>query len=273
MPKFAIKLVYLGRGFHGWQKQPKLRTVQGELESSLERLFNLQIKVVGASRTDAGVSAEGQVASFSIPRGDFTPKRLSSVLESFLPKDIHIVDAVVVPDNFSARFSAYGKLYIYTLASHRMPLDPAVQPVRLTNKLNLSLIPRIKRAFIGEHNFSAFSKSSSTEKDSTRLIFHFDIIPQGELLRLIVVGESFLQYMVRGIAGATLACLQGHISPENISEMLTTGKRSYHFRTLPPEGLLLKKVFYSREKLASVVNWLKQNPTVDRRLDEMLAGI
>ncbi|MCD6098783.1 tRNA pseudouridine(38-40) synthase TruA [bacterium] len=273
MPKFAIKLVYLGRSFHGWQKQPKLRTVQGELESSLERLFNSRIKAVGASRTDAGVSAEGQVASFSIPRGDFTPKRLSLALESLLPQDIHIADAVVVPDSFSARFSAYGKLYIYTVASHRMPLNPVVQPIRLTNKLNLSLIPKIRRSFIGKHNFSAFSKSSSIEKDGLCLVFHFDIVPRGKLIHFIVIGESFLQYMVRGMVGAALACLEGNILPENISEMLRKGKRLYHFRTLPPEGLLLKKVFYSREELTSVINWLKQAPTVDWRLDEILAGI
>ncbi|HHS49975.1 MAG TPA: tRNA pseudouridine(38-40) synthase TruA [candidate division Zixibacteria bacterium] len=241
MPNFKLTISYDGTDFCGWQVQPKDRTVQGEIEACLGRLYDREISITGAGRTDAGVHAIGQVASVTLP-DKFDNHDLMYRMNSILPDDVAITSLERVADDFSARFSAVGKIYEYSIVRRKTP--------RLRNfallaehEFDMSRLHETAEAIIGVHDFSAFAVKKSLPENPTCNIFSARW-REGDILRFTVEGNRFLHQMIRGLVGAMLDCSRGKFSAFQFAELLQSGERSVPFAVSPPHGLCLIEVKY-----------------------------
>ncbi len=268
-PVRHIRLVveYDGTALCGWQRQANGPTVQGHLEAALGKLLAHEVAVVGASRTDAGVHARGQVASFRTER----PIPLHGIrrgLNSLLPAAIAIADAAEVPDDFHPRFSATGKHYRYLVftRSERSPRwrDRAWHH---PGALDLAAMRQAASALIGEHDFAAFRAAGCTAKRTVRRIDEISI-SGGEaedprdatrggvngpalpwLVAFDVRGNAFLRNMVRIVVGTLVEVGEGRRPVEQVAEILASRDRTRAGITAPPQGLELVSVRYDGRKM------------------------
>jgi tRNA pseudouridine38-40 synthase len=238
MPNYVLLLSYVGTHFHGWQVQPNLRTVQGVLKESLQRLFKEDIKLVGCCRTDTGVHAREFVANFSAQR-EIKPEQLLKALNSILPQDIGI-KKVWVQEGFNARYSAKGKVYLYRiLNSHSR--DPFLEPFvwRIPKQLDFSIMLETSKLFLGKRDFSAFAKIEE-EKNTLIDLEDVKLSKFEELIEIRIRARSFLRYMVRRIVGSLVQLGLGKISQEDIQSYLLN-KKTCPF-TAKAKGLTLERV-------------------------------
>ncbi len=249
--RIALLLAYDGRSLSGWQIQPRDVTVQGLLEEVLTSLAGTPVRVTGAGRTDAGVSAWGQVAHADLPGSFPVPlDRLPRVLNTRLPPEIRLLKSLRVPGTFHARHSATGKIYKYTfrllpegLVSHPLA-DPFSSPIRVG--FDLTKVREASKAFIGQHDFRHFSVASSLPEDPVRRVtgIFWETLPAG--LALWISGPGFLHRMVRMVGGFLKEVGEGRRSGSEIPSLLHRGAPP-PFRPvspLPPEGLALVRVLY-----------------------------
>ena len=240
---FRLVVAYDGTGFHGWQRQPGQRTAQGELEAALGRVLeDSTVTVAGAGRTDAGVHARGQVASFthvtSLPARAFPP-----LLCRELPRDLRVVAADEQPDGFHARHSARARRYAYRLLAapdllaERYAWAPGRMPVLAA--LQASVLP-----LVGEHDCSAFQAVGSSPADSTCRIVHARWEPSPDGARFDVMADHFLYHMVRNLVGTSLDAAASGDPGAHMREVLESRDRSRGGVTAPPEGLSLESVAY-----------------------------
>src|SRR5947207_2453550 len=247
---FRFLLQYDGTDFHGWQIQDDLRTVQGELTRVLSLLDGREVAVHGSGRTDAGVHAEGQVASARIQR-QITPQRLRSAINGNLKDDLRVLFVDAAPDDFHARYSARAKTYVYRVV-HGQVISPfwsryALQEAR---PLDLSRMRACARLFQGEHDWTAFSAAETESESRVRKVTNLDI--EGgwnsrgncHLIQLTVTANGFLRYMVRSIAGTVLAVGRGEIDEGTVARALDERRRDLAGPTAPAHGLTLKSVQY-----------------------------
>jgi len=238
MPNYVLLLSYVGTHFHGWQVQPNLRTVQGVLKESLQRLFKEDIKLVGCCRTDTGVHAKEFVANFSAQR-EIKPEQLLKALNSILPQDIGI-KKVWVQEGFNARYSVKGKVYLYRiLNSHSR--DPFLEPFvwRIPKQLDFSIMLEASKLFLGKRDFSAFAKIEE-EKNTLIELEDVKLSKLEELIEIRIRARSFLRYMVRRIVGSLVQLGLGKISQEDIQSYLLN-KKTCPF-TAKAKGLTLERV-------------------------------
>jgi tRNA pseudouridine38-40 synthase len=242
-----------GMNYHGFQLQPNLPTIQGEIETALLKIFDENIKITGCSRTDAGVHARGFCFNAFI-NNRIPCDNLVRAMNTFLPSDIAVISCEEADEKFNARFSAVSKEYIY-LVNNKKQRDVFTQSYHYPYKINLGLMREATEIFIGEHDFAAFCKSDGkNETDSTiREIFSFDIIENNGFIEFIIKGSGFLYNMVRIMAGTLIYINEGKRSIIDIEEAFKTGDREKTGKTLPPYGLYLNKVFYSRGDYQSPV--------------------
>ncbi|MGC8529892.1 MAG: tRNA pseudouridine(38-40) synthase TruA [Leptospirillia bacterium] len=252
--RIALLLAYDGRDFSGWQVQPNQRTVQGLLVDALTTLCHTPVGVIGSGRTDAGVSAWGQVAHADLPEGFSIPvDRLPRILNTRLPESLRVLDCRRVPSSFHARHSARGKIYRYVF--RRLPVNLSLHPLATPFAAPLPpdfFLPRAREAstfFLGTHDFRHFSVASSLPDDSTRRIDNilWEERPAGVILW--VTGPGFLHKMVRMIGRYLLEAGEGHRPLEEIPTLLRK-EAPPPFRTvepLPPEGLALARVLYDTD--------------------------
>jgi tRNA pseudouridine38-40 synthase len=245
MPR-TIKLTieYDGTDFHGWQVQPGLRTVQGELQAALRQMTGEDRCARGAGRTDAGVHALGQVATFTtetaIPLEGFRRG-----LGRLTPPDIGIRAAEEVPEGFDARFSATGKRYRY-----RLLVAPAPSALRrhvthwVVRPVDVDAMRAGAAHLVGRHDFAAMHAADDHREDAVRTVFSIDVRGEGDEVVIDVVGEGFLKNMVRIIAGTLLEVGTGKHAPAWIAEVLATRDRRRAGPTLPAQGLCLVEVLY-----------------------------
>ena len=241
--KYKATVAYDGTNYAGWQIQPKLHTVQQQIETALETLFGVKTPIIGSGRTDAGVHAEGQVFSFesntSIPE-----KRLYKAINAYLPEDIRVLDCSIADTDFNARYSAKKKTYSYKLYCSEVenPLKERyavkIFPVDI-DKMRLAA-----KTLIGTHDFKAFCSTGSSVKTTVRKIYSLTIKKCGDDITVTVCGNGFLYNMVRIIVGSLVAVGENRLSIENIKKALESGERNLLGKTLPPKGLTLKKVYY-----------------------------
>jgi len=247
---FRLLLQYDGTDFHGWQIQDELRTVQGELTRVLSLLEGQKVVVHGSGRTDAGVHAEGQVASVSLQR-EISPQRLRNAINGNLAPDVRVLFADVVPEDFHARYSARGKTYVYRII-HGPVISPfwvryAYQEARA---LNLVAMRRCVGLFIGEHDWTAFSAAQSDTESRVRKVESLEITDswnarsRSHLIEIAISANGFLRYMVRSIAGTLLAVGRGEITEDAIARAISEGERGEAGATAPAHGLTLKSVRY-----------------------------
>jgi len=247
--RFRIVVEYDGTDFHGWQRQiandgSDLRTVQATLEDAIRDMTGETLFVRAAGRTDAGVHADGQVASFDLA-ANIPPHGLLRGLNSILPADVAIVDVAEAAPDFDARFSARGKIYRYTVWNHfvRSPrLARTAWHVR--TPVDMDAIRRAAVSLVGEHDFRAFRASDCDRKTTNRIVRRVDIDRQGPLLTFDIEATAFLKNMVRIIVGTLVDIGRGRIPDDAPARMLATGDRSAGGMTAPPGGLTLLRVIY-----------------------------
>lgn len=247
---FKLTLQYDGTDFHGWQMQSDERTIQGEITRALTLLNRSPVVVHGSGRTDAGVHAEAQVASVHMSR-DITSEKLVEALNGIISRDVRVIEATTVPDDFHARYSARSKTYTYRIFNSQV-LSPfwSRYAVHERRGLDLSMMRRCAALFLGEHDWMAFSPIQPDLRDRVRTITNLEVCErydergQGSMLELTVSANGFLRYMVRCIAGTLMAAGRGELTEEGISRAINDGDRTRVGATAPPHGLTLKRVLY-----------------------------
>ncbi len=247
---FKLLIQYDGTDFHGWQVQENQRTVQGELERTLSLIEDAEVHVNGSGRTDAGVHAEGQVASVQLNR-EFTPDKLRLAINGNLWRDVRIMSVKKVDDSFHARFSAKGKSYIYRVVN-----APVISPFWLryahheARPLDVGRMNNAARLFLGEHDWTAFSAARSDVENRVRTINDFSVESfwdnraNASILEFRISADGFLRYMVRSIIGTMLEVGRGEKDFDTIQTAIVSGDRSLAGTTAPANGLTLLKVHY-----------------------------
>jgi tRNA pseudouridine38-40 synthase len=247
---YKLLIQYDGTDFHGWQSQDGLRTVQSEIERALSLIEGKSVAVFGSGRTDAGVHAEGQVASVEIQR-EITPRKLRAAINGNIGRDVRVLEVEEVDSEFHARYSALEKTYVY-----RVMNGPVMSPFwsryahHEARSLDLEKMQAAAELFIGRHDWTAFSAAQSDVEDRVRTITaaqiskRLDERSHGPLIEMRVSAEGFLRYMVRSIAGTLLAAGRGELDRSAISEAIETGVRPLVAATAPACGLTLLSVKY-----------------------------
>jgi tRNA pseudouridine38-40 synthase len=242
--RWRIVVEYDGTDFRGWQRQVDQRTVQATLEDAIRDMTGETVFVRGAGRTDAGVHADGQVASFDLAL-NIPPQGLLRGLNSILPVDLAITDVAEADPAFDARFSARGKVYRYTVWNHfvRSPrLARTAWHVR--GAIDTDCVRRAAALLVGEHDFRAFRASDCDRRTTNRLVRRLDVDRQGALLTFDIEATAFLKNMVRIIVGTLVDIGRGRIPEDAPARMLATGDRSAGGMTAPPGGLTMLRVIY-----------------------------
>jgi tRNA pseudouridine38-40 synthase len=246
---YRLLLQYDGTDFHGWQIQDGLRTVQGELKRVLSLLDGREVTVHGSGRTDAGVHAEGQVASVDLQR-EITSEKLRAAINGNLDEDVRVLFADVVPDEFHARYSAISKTYIYRVAH-----GPVMSPFWMrystleTRPLDFDRMRGCAKQFVGEHDWTAFSAAQSDAESRVRKVTEVEISDGADkrdlcLIEFTLTANGFLRYMVRSIVGTLLGVGRGEIDEATVARAIREGNRNLVGATAPARGLTLKNVQY-----------------------------
>lgn len=247
---FKLTIQYDGTDFHGWQMQDELRTVQGELTRALTLIDGRGVIVHGSGRTDAGVHAQGQIASVRVER-EITPEKLRAAINGNVAKDLRIVEAQIAGDDFHARYSALEKTYLYRVVN-----APVMSPFWLryahqeARPLDLESMNACAALFPGTHDWTAFSAAQSDSETRTRTITQLEVSERsderagGRMVEIKASADGFLRYMVRSIAGTLLAAGRGEINEKQIERAIEHGDRSLAGATAPACGLTLWSVRY-----------------------------
>jgi tRNA pseudouridine38-40 synthase len=248
---YKLLIQYDGTNFHGWQSQDGLRTVQGELERALSLIEGNKVNVYGSGRTDAGVHAEGQVASVEIQR-EITPEKLRNAINGNVSKDMRVLAASVASDEFHARYSAIEKTYVYRIVN-----APVMSPFwsryahHEARKVDLEVMQKAAESFLGKHDWTAFSAAQSDVEDRVRTITHLEITERTDersrstLVEIRVSADGFLRYMVRAISGTLLSIGRGELNSDAVQKAIAAGVRPTVAATAPACGLTLLSVRYS----------------------------
>ena len=251
MRYFKLTIAYDGTDFHGWQVQTNKPTIQGEISNVLSRLTQERVAVYGAGRTDAGVHALGQVASFKT-LSPLVAAEFQRALNALLPPAIRIVGAEEVGPTFHARWSARGKTYRYRVYRGKV-VPPMIwrYVLHYPFPLNEDAMQDAVRRFAGVHDFASFAASTGSEDDdqersTEREIFSSELARSvdGEELIFTVSGRSFLRYMVRKMMGTLLDIGRGKLVPDDIERLFALKDRSKPGPTVPAQGLVMVAVVH-----------------------------
>lgn len=240
---YKITLAYDGTNYQGWQMQGERPTIQLTLSRALAKLAGTPVVVHGAGRTDSGVHAEGQVASFHLTK-EWTGQALRKALNGNLPPDIRILMAEPVAEEFHARFSAKGKTYRYQIYNAEI-LNPLLArfawhfPYPLADEQ----LTRDGQALLGTHDFTVFTVADCETKTNVRTITEFRFVRHDSLLQLYFTGDGFLRYQVRTMVVALLEMNRGRL-PMTMPELLQSQQRALVRGLAPAQGLTLLAVEY-----------------------------
>lgn len=244
MPTIKLILEYDGTAYAGWQRQPDQPTIQEAVEAAILGVTQVKVPVIGAGRTDAGVHALGQVASFRIDR-DMTPREWTRALNAHLPKSIVVRAAALMPDTFHARHSARGKLYAYRILNR--PERPAVARDycwHIHQPLDDAAMNKAGMALIGSHDFSSFQTQPTDNDDPVCHLQRFTVFREGDRLRVEAYADRFLKQMIRSIVGTLVEVGVGKRTSDSLAGILNSRDRSAAGKTAPPQGLFLMRVDY-----------------------------
>lgn len=245
MPNVKAIVEYDGTDFCGFQIQPSVRTVQGELERTLKRLFQIDdINLVGAGRTDTGVHATGQVVNFEAP-DDFPVERVLPALNDRLPGDIRVKEALEVPESFHARYSAKARTYIYVVLNRQIPSALLGRYTwHITQQLDLDSMRTAAAQLIGTHDFSSFGFPQLKGGSAIREVSKIRIVKKKNAVFVTIRANAFLRGMARAMVGTLVEIGQGKRNPEGIAEVMSARDRQAVRVIAPPQGLYLTRVEY-----------------------------
>ena len=242
--RVLLRVEYKGSEYCGWQRQKNGVSVQAVLAKAVLETTGEASVMHGSGRTDAGVHAMGQAVHFdthtSIPM-----EKLPIAINAHLPGSIRVLSAREVPPTFNARFDAISKTYLY-----KMYCAPVSSPLReglyafVHRRPDLAQMRRAAEHILGEHDFKVFQAAGGHVKTTVRTIYALEIREEGDEITFEVTGNGFLYNMVRIMVGTLYYVGIGKIDPDEIPEILLSGKRDRAGKTMPPEGLYLKRVVY-----------------------------
>jgi tRNA pseudouridine38-40 synthase len=248
MPKKNFKCVvsYNGTNYFGWQRQKNAPTIQGAIEYSLSRFFNKEIKIIGASRTDAGVHSFGQVFSFQTDT-EIGGTNIKSILNDLLPPDIRIISSNEVSLDFNARYNVREKFYRYVIFIGKIKY-PFYENFcwHITDRIDINKMKEILCLFQGEKDYYSFSGSGTDYKSHVRKINQINVKLKNKFIFIDFFGKAFLHFMIRKITGTIVSFSMDKISKEDIEKMFMVHDRTISNVVAPPQGLYLVKIIYER---------------------------
>ena len=244
MRNIKLTIEYDGTSYGGWQKQKNNRTIQQCIEEAIKLLTGEDVELIGSSRTDAGVHAKGMIANF-ITNSQIPADKFREAINTKLPDDIGIIKSEEVDRNFHSRYDSKGKTYFYTLVNRYEKVCIGRNYVyQVRDELNYNLMKEAAKYFLGKHDFKAFKTNGSSVKTSVRTINGLELELKGDVIKIFVSADGFLYNMVRIIVGTLIEVGKGKIKPEDIESIIKNGDRSKAGPCVPPNGLVLEKVFY-----------------------------
>ena len=247
MKRIGLVVAYDGTNYCGWQTQPNGITVQGVLNDTLSELLGEKIETIGASRTDAGVHALGNVAVFDTS-ARMPADKISYALNTRLPQDIRIQDSCEVAPDFHPRFQKTIKTYEYRILNRKFP-----DPTRRLNSffyyypLDVVKMQEASLYLVGEHDFKSFCTEKPEVTNTVRTIYSLEVKKEQDMITICVRGNGFLYNMVRIISGTLIRVGGGFIEPCQIKEILEAKDRTLAGETARPEGLTLVEIAYNKE--------------------------
>ena len=242
--RIALGVEYDGSPYHGWQAQTGLHTVQQVIETALSKVADTDIAVVCAGRTDTGVHATNQVIHFDSDVSRPVRSWIHGV-NSFLPKDVCVKSAKLMPDEFHARYSATARRYRYII--YNSPIRPALSRCNLTwnyRQLDHQLMNTAAQSLIGEHDFTSFRSVECQSNTPMRRVMDLQVVRLYDLVVIDITANAFLHHMVRNIAGVLMAVGSSKRPTQWVDEVLKAKDRRLGAETAPPYGLYLVDVTY-----------------------------
>ena len=249
MRNIALKLMYVGTAYHGWQIQKNAVTVEETLEKALASVVGHAVKCTGAGRTDAGVHAENYIANFRTT-STIPCDRLPLAVNTRLPEDIVVLRATQVPDSFNAIGSCLKKEYTYQIYNSRLGNAFYVNRAWFYPKpLDEQVMQRAADQFVGTHDFAAVRSVGTETRTTVRTVHYFTVERTGELIRFRVCADGFLYNMVRAMVGTCVYAAEGKFAPEDIPAILEAKNRTAAGPTVPPGGLYMTNLWYNEDVL------------------------
>jgi tRNA pseudouridine38-40 synthase len=242
MSRYKITIQYDGLDFSGFQSQKNLNTIQDKIEYSLSFLNeNNLIRLSGASRTDSGVHALGQVAHFDLDT-DLSLNAIKRAINARLPIEIRIIDIIEVDDQFHSRFDAIKKEYLYQCCLTDNPL--LAKNHFIVKKINFEILKDLETELLGKHDFLSFSKFDIEKKNTICEIFKSKWTLEDDKLFYIIEGNRFLHHMVRYLVGTMIGCMEGKITKKDFLSLLDNPIKNAKLFKAPAHGLILNRIFY-----------------------------
>lgn len=245
MKRIKLTVAYDGTNYCGWQIQPNGITIEEVLNKKLSKLTGEEVRIIGASRTDSGVHARGNVAVFD-SETTIPPERVAYALNQCLPKDIVIVKSEEVPTDWHPRYCNTVKTYEYHILNTDIP-DPIrrLHHTFVSYNLDIEKMQVAAAYLLGEHDFSSFCNVRTNVEDTVRKIYELSIVKNGDQLIIKIIGNGFLYNMVRIIVGTLLRVGRGFYTPEKVKDILEAKDRQEAGVTAPPQGLVLAAIEYN----------------------------
>jgi tRNA pseudouridine38-40 synthase len=244
-----LLIAFDGTDFSGFQRQPNVRTVQGELEAAVLALTGETTRVRGSSRTDAGVHARELLVSFQTERA-YPLRAFHLGLNALLPPDVAVMEAAEAPDGFNARWASLGKTYSYTLWNARSP-NPLLRRTawHLKKPLDVDLVRAALPDLVGSRDFASFRAAHCDAPTTEREVWRATWDVEGDTHRFTICGNAFLRNMVRIVVGTLVEIGLGRRPPDDLRRLFEVLDRTQAGETAPPQGLTLERVFLTRAAL------------------------
>ncbi len=248
--KILLSISYDGTNYNGWQRQPDFNSVQEEIEKAISKIYKKEIRILGASRTDSGVHALDQKATFIIDHSNIPPDRIYILINQNLPKDIVVTSSREISDSFNPLAHVDRKTYIYTIdnSSFNNPLTRNTATY-IKDKLDVEKMKIASKEFIGTYDFVAFCKHAKDKENTTRTIYETDIYTNGDNIYFTITGNGFLHNMVRTIMGLLIDVGLGKVELSEVKNIILSKDRTLSSKVLAGNGLCLKKIYLSDEYL------------------------
>lgn len=251
MLNYKIKIQYDGTRYKGWQRQKSTdTTIQGKIEAVLQKQFGRAIEIDGSGRTDAGVHAMGQIANFRLHSHEAdqfgqTPEKLQLLLNAYLPEDIVVVEARLASERFHSRLNAVEKTYKYRIWNSQIPnVFERKFLCQIEETLDTEAMNSAAKVLLGTHDFAAFCGNAKMKKSTVRSIYEIRIDILGDEICITYRGNGFLQNMVRILTGTLVEVGLGHLSVQDVTDILSSKTRSQAGPMMPANGLILWEVKY-----------------------------
>lgn len=246
--RFQLFIEYEGTRYSGWQRQENARTVQGELFKAAQKIFGENnFDIQGAGRTDSGVHALCQSAHLEV-NTMLAPEIIKLKMNDLLPHDINILEIKKTSKTFHARHDAVKRSYIYQISRRRTAFGKNYV-WWLKDKLNFNSMNESAKIFVGMHDFVSFAEKDPLEKSTKVLIEDIQLLEEGNLILIRIVGSHFLWKMVRRIVGVLVEAGRGKLTSQQIINWLNSSSKEPAKFTAPPSGLFLERVIYNDETL------------------------